>query len=121
MQILLVEDYADLGSAITSSLGDEFVCTYVQTSEAAVAQLREHHYAAILLAPRLPVSDDPVMHFLHEEQPGEVAKVILMTFPEDDTAGEEQCRVLVKPFGRGELLGALTLAEREGFEPSVEL
>ena len=119
--ILVVEDYSDLTSAIASSLGDGYDCTCVATSAEAVERLRENHYEAILLAPTLPIKDDPVMHFLHEEQPGEVSKVILMTFPDDDTAGEEDCRVLVKPFQRGELIGALEVAEREGFEPSVEL
>jgi len=105
-QVLVVEDYADLNSAITSSLSNEYACTCVRTSEAAIAQLREHHYEVILLAPRLPITDDPVMHFLHENQPGEIAKVILMTYPDAET-DDEDCRVLVKPFNREELLASV--------------
>lgn len=110
-QVLVVEDYADLNSAITQSLaGDEYECTCVSTSEAAIEQLRSHHYEVILLAPRLPIKDDPVMHFLHEYQPEEIAKVILMTFPDED-APEEDCRVLMKPFNREELFAELAKSE----------
>ena len=117
-QVLVVEDYADLNSAIRSALADEYDCTSVRTAEDAIGKLRANHYEAILLAPRLPIIDDPVMHFLHEFQPEEIAKVILMMAPDEDASGEE-CRVLMKPFNREELVASL--AEREGFEPSVEL
>lgn len=110
-QVLVVEDYADLNSAITKSLpGDEYECTCVRTSEAAIEQLKSHHYEVILLAPRLPIKDDPVMHFLHEQQPAEIGKVILMTFPDSDTP-EEDCRVLMKPFNREELFAELAKSE----------
>ena len=118
-QILVVEDYADLNSAITAALpGEEYRCTSVRTPEDAIGKLRANHYEAILLAPRLPITEDPVMHFLHEHQPEEIQKVILMMAPDGEAEGEE-CRVLLKPFNREELVA--TLAEREGFEPSVEL
>jgi DNA-binding NtrC family response regulator len=109
-QVLVVEDYADLNSAITNSLPGEYECTAVMTPEAAIEQLREHHYEVILLAPRLPIREDPVMHFLHEHQPAEVGKVILMTYPDDDTS-DEACRTLFKPFNREELLRGVGVPE----------
>ena len=102
-QVLVVEDYADLNSVIRASLPGEYECTCVRTSEAAIEQLRTHNYSVILLAPRLPIKDDPVMHFLQEFQPQEINKVILMTDP-DAGASEEHARVLLKPFNREELL-----------------
>src|SRR5688572_16920689 len=102
-KILVVEDYADLNSAITAALPDDCNCTSVRTSEEAIVKLRSEHYEVILLAPRLPIQDDPVMHFLHEHQPEEVGKVILMTDPDTDASGED-CRVLLKPFNRDELV-----------------
>ena len=106
-QVLVVEDYADLNSAITDSLSnDEYECTCVRTSEAAIEQLQAHHYEVILLSPRMPIKDDPVMHFLHEHQPQEIGNVILMTYPDAETS-EEECRVLLKPFNREELFAKL--------------
>ena len=108
-QLLVVEDYADLGSAITAALPG-YECTSVRTADEAIAKLRTHHYDSILLSPRLPVKDDPVMHFLHEFQPDEVRKVILMTFPDAESPGDE-CRVLMKPFDRRELVAELERSE----------
>lgn len=109
-QILVVEDYADLGSAITAAVPGKYACTCVRTSDDAIVMLRDHRYEVILLAPMLPIQDDPVMHFLHESQPGEIRKVILMTPPDADLAGEE-CRVLHKPFNRDELVAELAKSE----------
>ncbi len=106
-KILVVENYADLNSAITAALPDDCTCTSARTSEEAIDQLRANHYEVILLAPRLPIQDDPVMHFLHEYQPDEIAKVILMTDPGDEAEGEN-CRVLLKPFNREELVAKVT-------------
>jgi DNA-binding response OmpR family regulator len=110
-KVLVVENYADLNSAITSALPDDCNCTSVRTSEEAILRLREGHYEVILLAPRLPIQDDPVMHFLHEYQPEEIAKVILMTDPGDADGSGEDCRVLVKPFNREELVAKVTGGE----------
>lgn len=109
-QILVVENYADLGSAITAALPDEYTCTCVRTADDAISSLRTHRYQVILLAPMLPIQDDPVMHFLHESQPGEIKKVILMTPPDADTSAED-CRVLVKPFNRSDLVAELAKSE----------
>lgn len=105
-QILVVEDYADLNSAISAALPDEYSCTSVRTAEDAIGKLRANHYEVILLSPRLPITDDPVMHFLHEFQPEEIQKVILMVTP-DGEAESEECRVLLKPFNREELVAEL--------------
>ena len=105
--ILVVENYADLNSAITAALPDDCHCTSVRTAEEAILKLRDEHYEVILLSPRMPIQDDPVMHFLHENQPGEIAKVILMTDSDADATGED-CRVLVKPFNRDDLVATVT-------------
>ncbi len=108
-QLLVVEDYADLASAIQAALPG-YECTSARTADEAIANLRTHHYDSILLSPRLPIKDDPVMHFLHEYQPEELRKVILMTFPDADSPIDE-CRVLMKPFGRQELMAQLERSE----------
>lgn len=105
--VLVVEDYADLNSAITSALPIDCNWTSARTSAEAIDQLRSNHYQVILLSPRLPIQDDPVMHFLHEYQPEEVAKVILMTDPDTDSSSED-CRILLKPFNREELVAKVT-------------
>lgn len=100
--VLVVEDYADLASTIVAALvRRDYTCDKVATSEAAVALLRDHHYDTILLAPRLPISDDPVMHFLASTQPGELPKVVLMTSGDSDEA--PGTRVLSIPFNDEEL------------------
>jgi CheY-like chemotaxis protein len=109
-QVLVVEDYADLRSAIEAALPAGCRCTSVTTAEDAIGKLRLNHYEVILLAPRLPIQDDPVMHFLHEFQPDEIQKVVLMTCPED-LAPEDECRVLVKPFNRDQLVAEVTKSE----------
>lgn len=106
-KVLVVENYADLNSAITAALPADCNCTSVRTSEEAILRLREEHYEVILLSPRLPIQDDPVMHFLHEHQPEEIANVILMTDCDADASGED-CRVLVKPFERNALVSKVT-------------
>jgi DNA-binding response OmpR family regulator len=111
-KVLVVEDYADLNSAITAALSNDYRCTSVRTAEDAIGKLRSDHYEVILLAPRLPIQEDPVMHFLHEQQPDEVHKVILMVAPdEDDDPEAEECRVLVKPFNRDELVAEMAKGE----------
>jgi DNA-binding response OmpR family regulator len=107
--VLVVEDYADLRSAIESTLvrGD-YACDTVDSGEAAVSMLRDHHYEAILLSPRLPIANDPVMHFLEEFQPDELTKVVLMFNPGgEDDPDPDHCRVLTKPFNRQELLATV--------------
>lgn len=107
--VLVVEDYADLCSAIVETLARrDYACEGAATAEDAIGKLRAHQYEAILLSPRLPIKDDPVMRFLHAVQPGELSKVILMTDPAlEADAGEDDCRVLVKPFNNEELMNKL--------------
>ena len=101
--VLIVEDYADLRSAIADALTrEEYTCD--QTSSAGAIQLlREHRYSKILLAPTLPITDDPVMHFILAEQPDQVSNVVLMTEPDRvEELGTNQ--YLVKPFNNEQLL-----------------
>jgi DNA-binding response OmpR family regulator len=103
--VLVVEDYADLRSAIVTALErQEYACDDAQTAEDAIDKLRHHHYEAILLSPTIPITEDPVIHFLDEFQPGERPKVILMTEP---GATEETQHVLLKPFGNAQLFAEL--------------
>ena len=98
--VLVIEDYADLRAAVVSVLSRaHYVCDSVETSE-AVERLRTHRYATILLAPKLPVSDDPVVRYLADH--GEAGRVILMTDPDSDPV--QDYRTLSKPFNREELL-----------------
>jgi DNA-binding response OmpR family regulator len=107
--VLVVEDYADLRSAIASALAKgDYACDTADCGETAVDMLRDHRYTAILLAPRLPISSDPVVHFLEEFQPEEMGNVVLMTAPSDDADPDPgRCRVLTKPFNRQELLATV--------------
>ena len=110
-QVLVVEDYADLNSAIAGAMPDGYSCTAVRTAEDAIGKLRANHYEVILLAPRLPIQDDPVMHFLHQFQPDEIRKVILLAFPDEAAPEQPGCRVLYKPFNRDELVAELDKSE----------
>ena len=106
--VLVIEDYADLRSMIAETLAlGHYTCDPVATAEDAIAKLRERRYSAILLSSRLPIAADPVMHFLHEQQPEEECKVIVMAEPEQAT---EQCPVLFKPFSRDQLFDRLQRA-----------
>jgi DNA-binding response OmpR family regulator len=110
MSVLVVEGYADLRAAIVETLERrEVSCDSATSAEDAIGKLRSHHYEAILLAPRLPIRSDPVMRFLHDAQPDELAKVILMTDPAmDEDSGSDDCRVLAKPFNNEELMAKLS-------------
>lgn len=106
--VLVVEDYRDLCSAIAGTLERrDIACDTATSAEDAIGKLRTHHYETILLAPRIPISSDPVMRFLHETQPEQMHKVILMTGPEIESADPDDCRVLHKPFNHDELLAKL--------------
>lgn len=106
--ILIVEDYADLRSAIvTALLRHRYSCEQVKTSAEAIEKLRDNHYSAILLAPMLPISSDPVMHFLAEEQPDQVAKVVMMGDPEMEDDADAADRVLLKPFNDEQLFAQI--------------
>lgn len=101
--VLVVEDYADLRSAIATALArGHYACEQAASSTDAIDHLKEHHYDAILLSPAMPISADPVMLFLRENQPDELQKVILMT-----DAAREDYPTLVKPFGNAQLLSKL--------------
>jgi DNA-binding NtrC family response regulator len=101
--VLVVEDYADLRRTITEALErHEYSCASASSSEAAVVMLEDHDYEAILISPKLPVSDDPVVHYLMENRPADMSKVIVMSDPSTPTG---PCRALLeKPFTNQQLL-----------------
>lgn len=104
--VLVVEDYLDLCTMITDTLVErEFECDHVHSSEDAIAKLRKRHYSAILLSPHTPVDEDPVMHFLHEQQPEELQKVIIMAEPGTVVGKDEE--MLSKPFNREQLFASI--------------
>ena len=108
--VLVVEDYADLRNTITEALERHaYSCATASTSEAAVVLLNDHDYEAILISPRLPITEDPIVHYLAEHQPETMAKVIVMA-DRDTPTGE--CRALLeKPFTNQQLL---QIIERKG-------
>lgn len=105
--ILVVEDYLDLRNAIAGVLSrNGCVCDCVGTTD-AIAKLRDNSYEAILISPRLPVSSDPVLHFIAQHQPGELNHVVVMQNPEADVAEEaadSRMLQLTKPFSSDELM-----------------
>jgi DNA-binding response OmpR family regulator len=107
--ILVVEDYVDLRNTIADLLTrNNWVCDSVDI-DGAVEKLRSCHYEMILLGPRLSIADDPVLHYLAEYEPGELAHVVVMTNPvTEDESPDARCQVLPKPFSMEELLAAVT-------------
>ncbi len=105
--ILVIEDYLDLRDAIAGVLSrNGCVCDCVGTAE-AIAKLRANRYEAILLSPRLSVSNDPVLHYIAEHQPGQLDHVVVMQNPEAFVADElpdARLHLLTKPFSSDELL-----------------
>lgn len=109
--ILLVEDYSDLRSTIVDVLSrNDCVCECVDHN-GAIEKLRDHDYEAILIAPRLSVADDPVLHYLSESRPAKLGRVVVMTNPgTTEDAPDARCHVLQKPFSRDQLLARLAAA-----------
>lgn len=106
--VLVIEDYEDLRLAIADALErNHYDCDAVKSSEDAIVKLRDHDYTAILISPRLPIADDPVVHYLAEHRPGDVAKVIVMSDPATPTG---DCRgLLEKPFTNQQLIAMINL------------
>lgn len=103
--VLVVEDYVDLRSAIVAALSrQQYDCDCATSAEDAIVKLGSHDYAAILIAPKLPVSDDPVIHYLAVNRPGDMRKVIVMSDPATSTQG---CTLLEKPFTNAELFARI--------------
>jgi DNA-binding response OmpR family regulator len=106
--ILVIEDYPDLRAAISELLTqNDCVCDSVG-SEGAIARLEANQYETILLAPRLAIRGDPVLHYLAEKQPAELSRVVVMTCPgQEDDEADARCHVLAKPFNREQLLAVI--------------
>jgi DNA-binding response OmpR family regulator len=112
--ILVVEDYPDLRDVIAGVLSrNGCVCECVGTA-GAIAKLRANHYEAILISPRLPIASDPVLHYLAENAPGQLSRVVVMQSPdaneEEADAPDARCHLLTKPFSRDELLAQVDAA-----------
>ena len=111
--VLVVENYADLRSAILAALArHDVVCDSALDPADAVAKLTANDYQTILLAPTLPIRSDAVMRYLADHRPADLAKVVLMREPDDadDDASEQDCRMLLKPFGSEELFAEVDAA-----------
>lgn len=106
--VLVVEDYPDLRKTIAEVLErDEYVCECVDEA-GAIARLRENHYDRILIAARLPIASDPVLHFLVENQPEELDNVVVMLSPAtEEEPRDSRWQTLKKPFSRDQLLVAV--------------
>ncbi|HET8797848.1 MAG TPA: hypothetical protein VFO89_09175 [Thermoanaerobaculia bacterium] len=104
--VLVVEDYPDLRAVIVDVLSRNGCDCECAENDTAIAKLRQNRYEAILIGPRLAIGSDPVLHFLIENQPGELDRVVVMANPVggDEPGETPPCRVLMKPFGRDELL-----------------
>ena len=103
--VLVVENYADLRSAILAALArHDVLCDGALTPQEAIEKLATHDYSTILLAPTLPIRDDAVMRYLADNRPADLSKVVLMREPDDAEADAgSDCRLLLKPFGSDEL------------------
>lgn len=107
--VLVVEDYADLRSAIVDALErHDYACKSVATAEEAVVWLREHECGAILLSARLPITEDPVIRYLTSDHPEDMNKVIVMA---DPSTACSPCDLLEKPFTNDELFARLSIRD----------
>lgn len=105
--VLVVEDYADLRSAIVDALErHDYTCASVASAEEAVVWLRDHDCDTILLSARLPITEDPVFRYLASEHPDQMAKVIVMADPSTSCA---PCELLEKPFTNDQLFARLSV------------
>lgn len=106
--VLVIEDYEDLRLAIADALHrSHYGCDAVKSPEDAIVMLRDHEYAAILISPKLPISDDPVVHYLAKHRPGDMGKVIVMSDPATPTGN---CRgLLEKPFTSEQLIAMIRI------------
>ena len=103
--VLVVEDYADLRSAIVSALSrEEYACDSADSATDAIVKLFDHDYDAILIAPRIPIVNDPVLHYLTKFRPEQMSKVIVMS---DRATPAEGCARLDKPFTNAALFESL--------------
>ena len=94
--VLVVEDYADLRSAISSALSrEEYTCDCADSTTDAIAKLHQHDYDTILIAPRIPITNDPVLHYLAKFRPEQMSKVIVMSDRATPTEGSAR---IEKPF-----------------------
>jgi DNA-binding response OmpR family regulator len=97
--VLVVENYAELLSAICATLERrDFVCDSATSAPEAIQKLELQQYDTVLLSPTLPIRNDPVVTYLREHASD--TKIIFMTDPGETEEGH----VLVKPFGSRELL-----------------
>lgn len=104
--VLVVEDYADLRSAIVDALErHDYSCASVASAEEAVVWLRDHECSAILLSARLPIAEDPVIRYFAANHPAEMGKVIVVADPSTPCA---PCELLEKPFTNEQLFDRLS-------------
>lgn len=121
MKLLLIEDEKDLANSVQSYLtGNDFVCEWVTTTEAAIDKISNYEYDCILLDLMLPDGDGfLVLEELKKQNKTEgviiiSAKENLETRIEGFTLGADD--YLTKPFHLSELLVRIqALIRRKNF------
>ena len=109
--VLVVEDEAQLASAVVDSLRDAgYVVDHAQDGEEALAKIKAQTFDAVICDLKMPRVDGKTLYRLLETTtPGLARRVIFVT---GDVAGTEAeqfldesgCRWLAKPFRLGDLL-----------------
>lgn len=109
---LVVENYSDLQMLISATLRQRhYRCDVARDADAAISLLKGQSYATILIDVTWPVTTNPVIRFLADNQPGELRKVIVMTAFDPSYLGMDElqdiCTFLRKPFSIDDLFGKL--------------
>ena len=106
--VLIVEDYPDLRLALSETLQRHaYTCDCALSVDEALLKLQQGEYAAILIAPTIPIKDDRIVRYIRENRPSDVNKLILMTDP-PDSDDDPRYRTLTKPFNNEQLFRELS-------------
>lgn len=109
---LVVENYSDLQMVISATMKQRrYRCDTARDADEAIELLKQKSYNTILVDVTWPVTTNPVIKFLADQQPAELKKVIIMTAFESAYLGMEElkeiCTFLRKPFSMDDLFTKL--------------